>query len=107
MQLLQAVWVLVWSARSALRPPRRKSHRARRLPESEPNRRQPWPVPSPDPATAAHAILFRAAGDGPFPPGIVAHATSQNLSRRAQMPQPDGATGGPPQPVSPTGPTKR
>jgi dienelactone hydrolase len=46
-------------------------------------------VPSPDPATAAHAILFRPPGDGPFPLAIVAHATSQNVLRRAQMPQPE------------------
>ncbi len=57
--------------------------------EGEPYRRQPWLVPSPDPATAAHAILFRPPGDGPFPLAIVAHATSQNLLRRAQMPQPE------------------
>ena len=58
-------------------------------PEGEPNRRQQWLVPSPDPATAAHAILFRPPGDGPFPLAIVAHATSQNVLRRAQMPQPE------------------
>ncbi len=57
--------------------------------ESEPYRRQPWLVPTPDPATAAHAILFRPPGDGPFPLAIVAHATSQNVLRRAQMPQPE------------------
>jgi dienelactone hydrolase len=58
-------------------------------PEGEPDRRQQWLVPSPDPATAAHAILFRPSGDGPFPLAIVAHATSQNVLRRAQMPQPE------------------
>jgi dienelactone hydrolase len=57
--------------------------------EGEPDRRQQWLVPSPDPATAAHAILFRPAGDGPFPLAIIAHATSQNVLRRAQMPQPE------------------
>ena len=57
--------------------------------EGEPDRRQQWLVPSPDPATAAHAILFRPPGDGPFPLAIVAHATSQNVLRRAQMPQPE------------------
>jgi dienelactone hydrolase len=57
--------------------------------EAEPDRRQQWLVPSPDPATAAHAILFRPLGDGPFPLAIVAHATSQNVLRRAQMPQPE------------------
>jgi dienelactone hydrolase len=58
-------------------------------PEAEPDRRQQWLVPSPDPATAARAILFRPSGDGPFPLAIVAHATSQNVLRRAQMPQPE------------------
>ncbi len=57
--------------------------------ESEPDRRQQWLVPSPDSATAAHAILFRPPGEGPFPLAIVAHATSQNVLRRAQMPQPE------------------
>jgi dienelactone hydrolase len=57
--------------------------------EGEPDRRQQWLVPSPDPATAARAFLFRPAGDGPFPLAIIAHATSQNVLRRAQMPQPE------------------
>src|SRR3954452_11866626 len=57
--------------------------------EGEPDRRQQWLLPSPDPATAAHAFLFRPAGDGPFPLAIVAHATSQNVLRRAQMQQPE------------------
>jgi dienelactone hydrolase len=57
--------------------------------ESEPNRRQQWLVPSPDPATSAHAILFRPSGEGPFPLAVIAHATSQNVLRRAQMPQPE------------------
>ncbi len=34
--------------------------------EGEPNRMQPWLVPSPDQDTAAHALLFRPPGDGPF-----------------------------------------
>src|SRR6201996_7135219 len=58
-------------------------------PEGTPNRRQQWLVPSPDPGTPAHAILFRPPGEGPFPLAIVAHATSQNVLRRAQMPQPE------------------
>src|ERR1700754_3576241 len=58
-------------------------------PEGDSDRRQQWLVPSPDPATAAHAILFRPAGDGPFPLALIAHATSQNVLRRAQMPQPE------------------
>ena len=58
-------------------------------PETEPDRRQQWLVPSSDSAVASHAILFRPPGEGPFPLAIVAHATSQNVLRRAQMPQPE------------------
>jgi dienelactone hydrolase len=57
--------------------------------EGEPNRRQQWLVPTPDPAVAAHAVLFRPAGDGPFPLALIAHASTQNALRRAQMPQPE------------------
>jgi dienelactone hydrolase len=57
--------------------------------EGERNREQQWLVPSPDPAIAAHAVLFRPGGDGPFRLAVIAHATSQNVLRRAQMPQPE------------------
>jgi dienelactone hydrolase len=57
--------------------------------ESEPGRMQQWLVPSPDPDTAAHATLFRPPGDGPFPLALIAHASTQNVLRRAQMPQPE------------------
>jgi dienelactone hydrolase len=57
--------------------------------EGEPGRRQHWLVPSPDPDAASQAWLFRPAGDGPFPLAVIAHATTQNALRRAQMPQPD------------------
>jgi dienelactone hydrolase len=57
--------------------------------EAEPNREQQWLVPTPDPDTAAHAVLFRPAGDGPFRLAVIAHATTQNVLRRAQMPQPE------------------
>jgi dienelactone hydrolase len=57
--------------------------------EGEPNRMQPWLVPSPDPVTPARAILFRPPGEGPFPLAVIAHATTQNVLRRAQMPQPE------------------
>ena len=57
--------------------------------EGEPNRLQQWLVPSPDPATPSHAVLFRPPGDGPFPLVVIAHATTQNVLRRAQMPQPE------------------
>jgi dienelactone hydrolase len=50
---------------------------------------QSWLVPSPDPATAAHAVLFRPPGDGPFRLAVIADASTQNVLRRAQMPQPE------------------
>ena len=56
-------------------------------PEGEPDRRQQWLVPSSDPDAAAHAVLFRPPGDGPFRLALIAHASTQNALRRAQMPQ--------------------
>jgi dienelactone hydrolase len=52
-------------------------------------RAQQWLVPSGDSALAAHAILFRPDGNGPFRLAVIAHASTQNVLRRAQMPQPD------------------
>lgn len=57
--------------------------------EGEPHRLQQWRVPSSDQATLARAALFRPAGEGPFPLAVIAHATTQNVLRRAQMPQPE------------------
>lgn len=57
--------------------------------EGEPNRMQQWLVPSPDPGHPAHAVLFHPPGNGPFPLALIAHATTQNVLRRAQMPQPE------------------
>jgi len=57
--------------------------------EGEPNRVQQWLVPSPDPATPARAVLFRPPGEGPFRLAVIAHASTQNVLRRAQMPQPE------------------
>src|SRR5438128_4449254 len=57
--------------------------------EGEPHRLQQWLVPAPDPVTAAHAVLFRPPGEGPFPIAVIAHASVQNVLRRAQMPQPE------------------
>ena len=54
-----------------------------------PSRMQQWLVPSTDPATAAHAVLYRPPGDGPFRLAVIAHASTQNVLRRAQMPQPE------------------
>ncbi len=57
--------------------------------EGEPNREQQWLVPTPDGGRAAHAMLFRPPGEGPFRLAVIAHATTQNVLRRAQMPQPE------------------
>ncbi|MDH2356026.1 alpha/beta fold hydrolase [Bradyrhizobium sp. SSUT112] len=57
--------------------------------ESDPFRRQQWRVPSPDTDIAAHALLFRPPGAGPFRLAVIAHASTQNGLRRAQMPQPE------------------
>lgn len=57
--------------------------------EGEPLRRQEWLVPSLDTDIAARALLFRPAGTGPFRLAVVAHASTQNGLRRAQMPQPE------------------
>jgi hypothetical protein len=58
-------------------------------PESEPDRKQQWLVPSPDTDIRAHALLFRPPGDGPFWLAVIGHASTQNVLRRAQMPQPE------------------
>ncbi|CCE01338.1 alpha/beta fold hydrolase [Bradyrhizobium sp. STM 3809] len=57
-------------------------------PEGEPARQQQWLVPSTMAEFPAHALLYRPAGDGPFPLALIAHASTQNPLRRAQMPQP-------------------
>ena len=56
--------------------------------EGEPNRAQAWLVPSPVPGVASHAVLFRPSGEGPFRLAVIAHASTQNVLLRAQMPQP-------------------
>src|ERR1700736_4458628 len=57
--------------------------------EGEPGREQQRLVPSPDPDRPARAMLFRPPGDGPFRLALIAHASTQNVLRRAQMPQPE------------------
>lgn len=59
--------------------------------ETAPDRRQDWRVPSRDSSTASRAILFRPPGEGPFRLALIAHASTQNAIRRAQMMQPDYA----------------
>ncbi len=57
--------------------------------EGEPARAQQWLVPTPTPDRPSHALLFRPPGDGPFRLAVIAHATTQNVLRRAQTPQPE------------------
>ncbi len=57
--------------------------------EESPARWQLWRVPSPDASVVSHALLFRPPGEGPFPLALIAHASTQNAIRRAQMPQPE------------------
>jgi dienelactone hydrolase len=89
MQLFKTVCVLLALGALHAQPATAQVSLGARGPEGDPDRRQQWLVPSPDQAVAVHAILFRPPGEGPFPLAIVAHATSQNVLRRAQMPQPE------------------
>src|SRR3954452_20087769 len=89
MQLFQTMCVLLTLGALQAQPAAAQIALGAQAVEAGPDRRQQWLVPSPDSATAAHAILFRPHGEGPFPLAIVAHATSQNVLRRAQMPQPE------------------
>jgi len=50
---------------------------------------QQWLIPSSAADRPAHAVLFRPTGDGPFRLAVIAHASTQNVLRRAQMPQPE------------------
>jgi dienelactone hydrolase len=89
MQLFKTVCVLLALGALHGRPAAAQMSLGAQAADGEPDRRQQWLVPSPDSATVAHAILFRPSGEGPFSLAIVAHATSQNELRRAQMPQPE------------------
>lgn len=57
--------------------------------EENPARRQLWQVPSPDASVVSRALLFRPPGEGPFFLAVIAHPSTQNAIRRAQMPQPE------------------
>src|ERR1700744_5013328 len=89
MQLFKTVRALVTLAALLAPPAAAQVSLCGQAAKDEPDPRQQWLVPSPDQAVAAHAILFRPPGEGPFPLAIVAHAPSQNVLRRAQMPQPE------------------
>jgi dienelactone hydrolase len=89
MQLFKAFFALVVLGAACTQTATAQSRLGAQGAEAEPNREQQWLVPSPDPDTAAHAVLFRPPGDGPFPLAVIAHASTQNALRRAQMPQPE------------------
>jgi dienelactone hydrolase len=78
--LLTALWVVSAAGQEAFGP---------QGAEGEPNRAQAWRVPSGDPGVASRAVLFRPSGEGPFRLAVIAHASTQNLLLRAQMPQPE------------------
>lgn len=48
-------------------------------------RRQEWFIPSPARGLLMHAILFRPAGDGPFPLAIVNHGSSEDARERKRQ----------------------
>jgi dienelactone hydrolase len=57
--------------------------------EGEFYRRQPWLLPTPDASKLARAFLFRPPGNGPFRLAVIAHASTENALRRAQMDEPE------------------
>ena len=87
MQLLKALFALLVLGVLCTQAALAQNRFGAQGPESEPDRMQQWLVPSSDPDTAAGAILFRPPGDGPFRFALIAHASTQNVLRRAQMPQ--------------------
>ena len=52
-------------------------------------RQQPWLVPTPESGRLARAFLYRPPGDGPFRLAVIAHASTENAIRRAQMAEPE------------------
>ena len=89
MQSFKAFFALVVLGAVVAQPAMAQTRFGAQGAEGEPNRKQQWLVPSPDPDTAAHALLYRPPGDGPFPLALIAHPSTQNVLRRAQMPQPE------------------
>ncbi|MGV7218469.1 alpha/beta hydrolase family protein [Bradyrhizobium sp. UFLA05-112] len=89
MRSLKLVVILCWLAMLAASPVCARSALGAAGAEGEPFRRQEWRVPTSDPTVAARALLFRPPGDGPFRLALIAHASTQNVLRRAQMPQPE------------------
>jgi dienelactone hydrolase len=89
MQACKAFWALVLFGIVCTQTATAQTGFGARGAEAEPNRMQQWLVPLPDPDMAAHALLFRPVGEGPFRLALIAHASTQNALRRAQMPQPE------------------
>ena len=87
MQLLKALFALLVLGVLCTQAALAQNRFGAQGPESQPDRMQQWLVPSSDPDTAARAILFRPPGDGPFRFALIAHASTQNVLRRAQMPR--------------------
>ncbi len=87
MQLLKALFALLVLGILCTQAALAQKRFGAQGPESKPDRMQQWLVPSPDSGTAARAILFRPPGDGPFRLALIAHASTQNVLRRAQMAQ--------------------
>jgi dienelactone hydrolase len=87
MQRLRALFALLVLGVLCTQPALAQTGFGAQGPESEPDRMQRWLIPSPDPDTAARAIVFRPPGEGPFRLAVIAHASTQNVLRRAQMPQ--------------------
>jgi dienelactone hydrolase len=88
MQLLKALFALVVLGTLGTQTATAQTRFGAQGAEGQPYRMQQWLVPSPDPDITAHAVLFRPPGNGPFPPALIAHASTEDISRRAQMPQP-------------------
>jgi dienelactone hydrolase len=87
MQLFRALFALVVLGVVCTQTALAQTRFGAQGPESEPDRIQQWLVPSSDPDTAAHAVLFRPPGDGPFRLALIARDSTQNALRRTQMPQ--------------------
>ncbi len=89
MQLLRACFVLVVLGAVCIPNARAQDRLGAQGAETEPHRMQQWLVPSSAMDVASRARLFRPPGDGPFRLAVMAHASTQNVLRRAQMPQPE------------------
>src|SRR4051812_42795819 len=87
MLVFRVLCVMIWLS-GLCAPGKAQTHFGVQAAEGSLDRSQSWLVPSADHTTASRAMLFRPPGEGPFPLAIIAHASTQNALRRAQMPQP-------------------